>query len=229
MAGYLRTKFSKFGAIDLFALFGVFAAWFYFPSGVISPLAYAWGWLASSLFLIAFLERSLVLTCLACLIGLFSRETTVIFALAMFLARFLLDGDHRRSDAVSILVLAAGSLSYLLFRKLFTSGNEHQIDPHSLIYGLISFSPSRDFIFQSFLSQGLLVVLLLGIAVKCPRYAAYLLLAAAAVTVVGIATRESQLALLYGETLPFYAIIFFLGQFGALQPEPPAVSKAPGN
>jgi hypothetical protein len=147
----------------------------------------------------------------------------------MFSARLLFDGDRRRSDVTSVLVLAAGSLTYLLFRMLFTSGNEHQIDPHSLINGLISFSPSRDFIFQSFLSQGLLVMLLLGIAVKRPRYAAYLLLAAAAVTVVGIATKESRLALLYGETLPFYAIIFFLTQFGALQPGPPAMPNAHDN
>jgi hypothetical protein len=63
-------------------------------------------------------------------------------------------------------------------------------------------------------------MLLLGIAMKHARYAAYLLLAAATVSVVGIAARESELALLLGETLPFYAIIFFLSQFGALQPRP---------
>jgi hypothetical protein len=220
LANYLRTKFCSNGLNQLFALFGVFAAWFYFPSGVISPIVYAWGWLASSLFVIAFLERSLLLTCVACLIGLFSRETTVIFALAMFSSRLLFEADRRRSDVTSVLVLAAGSLAYLLFRKLFTSGNEHQIDLHSLINGLISFRPSRDFIFQSVLSQGLLVMLLLGIAMKHARYAAYLLLAAATVSVVGIAARESELALLLGETLPFYAIIFFLSQFGALQPRP---------
>jgi hypothetical protein len=229
LAGYLRTKSCKTGMIELFALFGIFAAWFYFPSGVISPLVCAWGWLVSSLFLIAFLERSLILTCVACLIGLFSRETTIIFALAMFSARLVFDGDNRRSDIMSVLVLTAGSLTYLLLRGLLTSGNEHQIDPHSLIDGLISFRPSRDFIFQSFLSQGLLVMLLLGIAVKRPRYAAYLLLAVAAVTFVGIATKESRLALLYGETLPFYAIIFFLAQNGALKPGPLAVPSARGN
>lgn len=229
LAGYLRTKFCKFGMIEFFALFGVFAAWFYFPNGVISPLVYAWGWLASSLFLIAFLERSLVLTCVACLIGLFSRETTVIFALAMFSVRLLFDSDRRRSDVTSVLVLAAGSLTYLLFRKLFTSGNEHQIDPHSLINGLLSFSPSRDYIFQSFLSQGLLVLLLIGIAMKRLRYAAYLLLAAAVITGVGIAAQESRLALLYGETLPFYAIIFFVTQFGGLEQGPPAMPKGHGN
>jgi hypothetical protein len=222
LAGYLRTKLRRNGMIELFALFGVFAAWFWFATAIIAPQTIAWGWLVSSLFLIAFLERNVALTFLACLMGLFSRETTLIFALVMFLARVLFDGDRRRSDVASVLVLAAGCLTYLLLRKLFTSGYEHQIDLRSHIDGLISFRPSRDFIFQSVLSQGLIAMLLLGIAMKRLRYALYLLLAAAAITVIGIGARESRFAWVWGETLPFYAIIFFLTQFDALQASPGA-------
>jgi hypothetical protein len=225
LAGYLRTKCSKFGLIELFSLFGILAAWFFFPSGIISPLTYAWGWLASSLFVIAFLERKLVLTCAACLLALFSRETTVVFAIVLFSARLLVEESHRSADVKSIFVMAASGLGYLLIRVGFTSGNEHQIDPYSLLEALLSFNPSRDYIFQSFLSQGLLVLLLVSTAVKRPWEAVYLSLAVVAITVLGIATNESGLALLYGETLPFYAIIFYLAWSGDLQERgPPAIA-----
>jgi len=214
VAGYLRIKLSRSNMVDLFALFGVFAAWFYFPSGVVAPLTVGWGWLASSLFVIAFLERIPVLTCLACLLGMFSRETTLIFALAMVSALLLFEGERGRSLVSSVLVLIASCIAYLIVRKLFTSGYEHQISPQSIISNLTSLNFSRDFIFRSVLSQGLPAMLLLGIALKHPRYAAYLLLATGAVIVVALGAGVSETALVSGETLPFYAVIFFLTQFG---------------
>ncbi len=215
LAGYLRIKLGRFGLADMFALFGVFAAWFYFSTGAIAPVTVGWGWFASSLFVIAFLERSLALTCAATLIGMFSRETTLVFAIAVFSAQLLFEAEHRRSVVPSVLVLAVGCLSYLAVRKLFTSGYEHQIDPQSILNSLISLKFSHRYLFQSVLSQGLLAMLLLCIALKRPRYAVYLLLGVGAVTLVAVGTRQSQLALVTGETLPFYAVIFFLTQRGS--------------
>lgn len=209
---YLRTKLPTFGVVELFALFGIFAAWFYFPSGTVAPATVGWGWFASSLFAIAFLERSLSLTCLACLIGIFSRETTLIFALVMVTAVLLFDGERSRNVVLSAIVLIAGCLTYLILRKLFTTGYEHQISPRAVFANLTSFRVSRDYIFQSVLSQGLLLLLIFGIAVKAPRYAAYLCIAAAAVVVVAFAAKVSETALLSGETLPYFAVIFLLAQ-----------------
>jgi hypothetical protein len=210
LASYLRTKLPRNNLVDLFAMFGIFAAWFYFPSGVIAPLAVGWGWLVSSLFVIAFLERSLALTCLACLIGLFSRETTLIFALVMFSALLLFEDDRSRNIVLSVSVLIAGCIGYLALRKLFTSGYEHQISPQSIISSLMSPKLSRAYLFQSVLSQGLLAMLMLAIAVRHPRYATYLLLAAGIMALVGISTKESEMALVSGETLPFYTVIFLM-------------------
>ena len=74
---------------DSLALFGIFAGWFYFPSAVVAPVTIGWGWLVSSLFAIAFVESSTAVTVLACAVALFSRETTLIFALTMFVALLL--------------------------------------------------------------------------------------------------------------------------------------------
>jgi hypothetical protein len=75
---------------------------------------------------------------------------------------------------------------------------------------LLSFRLSREFLFQWILSQGLLVLLLFFIALRRPRYAAYLVLAAAAIAVVAAGTANTGLGLLWGETLPFYVLIFLL-------------------
>jgi hypothetical protein len=216
LAGYLRIKLSRDSLADLFALFGIFAAWFYFPSGVIAPLTVGWGWLVSALFAIAFLEKNMALTCVATLIGMFSRETTLIFALTMFSSLLLFDGQRDRRVVSSVLVLIAGCLAYLILRKLYAAGYEHQIEPGSIVRNLMAFDLSRDFIFQSVLSQGLMLVLLLGIAFKYPRYAAYLLLATGAVCFVAVAARVNETALVSGETLPFYAVMFLLAQSGGL-------------
>jgi hypothetical protein len=216
LAGYLRIKRGGNGDMtDMFALFGVFAAWFYFPTGAIAPQTVGWGWFVSTLFIVAFLERSIALTCIACLIGMFSRETTLVFALAFFSARLLFEDEHCLSIASSVLALVVGCLTYLVVRKLLTSGYEHQIDPQAIMHSLISPKFSPGYFFQSVLSQGLLAMLLLCIAIRQPRYAVYLVLGIGAVTVVGIGTQESQLAWVSGETLPFYATIFLLTQQSA--------------
>ena len=66
------------------------------------------------------------------------------------------------------------------------------------------------------LAQGLSVLLLVFIASKEPRYAADLLISAAAVAATALATDVTDVDLLVGENLPFYAIIFILACEGAL-------------
>jgi hypothetical protein len=54
------------------------------------------------------------------------------------------------------------------------------------------------------------VVLLIFITAKQPRCAAYLLLSALVVSVVALATDVTDVGLVLGEMLPFYATIFIL-------------------
>ena len=62
LAGYLRSKLATDSVINSLALFGIFAGWFYFPSAVIAPVTIGWGWLASSLFAVAFVEGNAAIT-----------------------------------------------------------------------------------------------------------------------------------------------------------------------
>jgi hypothetical protein len=216
LAGYLRKKLATDSTINALALFGIFAGWFYFPSAVIAPVTTGWGWLVSALFVIAFVERNTAVTLVACAIALFARETTMIFALVMFLA-LLLEGEERNRGVLgSIIVLAASCVLYLVLRIGFTSGYAHQIDPNHIIAQFTSLSFPAHFFIQMALAQGMLSLLLVLIAMRRPRYAAYLLMSAAAVSVVALATDVTDVGLLLGETLPFYAAIFMLAWDDAL-------------
>lgn len=216
LAGYLRKKLASDSLINSLALFGIFAGWFYFPSAVIAPVTIGWGWLVSSLFAIAFLERNAAVTATACGIALFARETTLVFALMMFSALFLFGGERNRGVVGSVVVLAVSCLLYLALRIGFTSGYAHQIDPAHIVAQLTSLSFPAHFFIQSVLAQAMLVLLLGLIAMRCPRYAAYLLISAAAVPIMAVATNVTDAGLLLGETLPFYAAIFMLAWSGAL-------------
>lgn len=221
LAGYLRKKLATDSMINSLALFGIFAGWFYFPSAVIAPVTIGWGWLVSALFAIAFVERNAAITAIACAIALFARETTIVFALVMFLALLLVGRERSRGVIGSILVLAASCSLYLALRIGFTSGYAHQIDPHEIVAQLTSLSFPTHFFIQAVLAQGLLVLLVVLIAVQRPRYAAYLLTSAAALLVMALATNVTDAGLLLGENLPFYAAIFMLAWGRAL----PARSK----
>ncbi len=216
LAGYLRKKLTTGNIVNSLALFGVLAGWFYFPSAVVAPVTVGWGWLVSSLLAIAFFERNASVTAVACAIALFSRETTLIFALVMFLALLVVDGDRSRGVVGSVQVLAASCLLYLVLRIGFTSGYQHQIDPAYIVAQLASLNFPAHFFIQSILAQGMLVLLLVLIATKQPRYAAYLVVAAAAVSVTALATDVTDVGLLLGESLPFYAALFILTWNGAL-------------
>jgi hypothetical protein len=164
---------------------------------------------------VAFVERSTVATVLACALALFSRETTLIFALTMFVVPLLVEGDRSRGVVAPIVVLATSCVLYLAIRIGFTSGYQHQIDPAHIVAQLISLNFSPHFFIQLILAQGVLILLLIFIATKQPRYAAYLLASAAAVSVVALATDVTDVGLLLGEMLPFYATIFILAWNGA--------------
>jgi hypothetical protein len=220
LAGYLRAKLATDGLINSLALFGILAAWFYFPSAVIAPVTIGWGWLASSLLAIAFIEPSAAMTILACALALFSRETTLIFGLTMFVAQLVFEHDRRRGVVVSVIVLAASCLLYLALRIGFTTGYEHQIDLVGIAGRVASLSFPAHFFVQLILAQGILILLLVLIAMKVARYAVYLAAAAGVMAFVAVATGVSDVGLLVGETLPFYAAIFILTWNGSLPMRP---------
>jgi hypothetical protein len=216
LAGYVRWKLKTDNVINSFALFGLLTGWFYFSSAVIAPVTTGWGWFVSALFAVAFVERKVTITMLGCSLALVSRETTMIFALTMFVALLLGEGDRSRGVVGSILALAIGCLLYLALRIGFTSGYAHQVDPAQIVAQFKSLNFSAHFFIQMILAQGLLLLLLVLIATKRPRLAAYLLISAAVVVVTALATDVSDVGLLLGETLPFYATIFILAWNGAL-------------
>jgi hypothetical protein len=146
----------------------------------------------------------------------------------MFAALLLVEGDRSRGVVGSILLLATSCLLYLALRIGFTSGYAHQIDPAHIVAQLTSLNFPAHFFIQLILAQGILVLLLVLIATKQPRYAAHLLISATAVSAVALATDVTDVGLLLGEMLPFYATIFILAWNGAFAVRAKEPSSAVG-
>ena len=80
-----------------------------------------------------------------------------------------LDGDRRRGIVLSVALLVGAGLLYLTLRIGFTTGYEHQIDPGRIVARLAAPNFPEHFFVQLLLGQGLLVLLVLGIALRRPR------------------------------------------------------------
>jgi hypothetical protein len=106
-------------------------------------------------------------------------------------------------------VLVLSCALYLALRIAFTSGYNHQIDPAHIIVQLTSLHFVSHFFVQLIPAQGLLVLLLVLIAIETPRYAVYLLISSAAIAATALATDVTDVGLLVGENLPFFATISF--------------------
>ena len=127
-----------------------------------------------------------------------------------------------------IIVLAVSCFLFLALRIGFTSGYQHQIDPAPIVAQLTSLNSPAHFFVQLVLGQGMLVLLLVCIAIEQPRYAAYILTSAVVVAVVALATDVTDVGLLLGEMLPFYATILILAWNGAFAVRAKDASSAAG-
>jgi hypothetical protein len=117
-------------------------------------------------------------------------------------------------------VLAASCLLYLALRIGFTTGYAHQIDPAGIIGRVAGLTFPAHFFVQLILAQGIPILLLVLSAMKAARYAVYLAAAAGVMALVAVTTGVTDVGLLVGESLPFYAVIFILTWNGALPMRP---------
>lgn len=191
-------------------------AYFFLPFSFVAPLSYGWGWLASTILAIAMLERKLLLVLLGCLLALVTRETVLIFVLALSIVGWASFGRMDRFYIWTAIVAAALSAVLVLARTYIVHGYEGQMDLHNFIANFIMFRPTREFVFQSVIPQALLVALVISVSAKHSRYALALFISMIAVIVVSIGTGNTATGRVIGETLPFYAIIFLLSKLGIL-------------
>jgi hypothetical protein len=211
LATYLRCKAKYSDSLTLsFTLFGVFSTWFWFATVPFAPVTVGWGWLVTALLAVAFWERSLLLTCIAASLAVFTRETALVFALAWFGSYALLDRKRARTLLAPIAVLFAAGCLYLLVRLTLTTGYAHQTSPTRILASLRSPMLPPGFLFQSLLSQALFALLWLAIAVRDWRLGVSLGCGSAAILIVGLGARISEFAMATGESLPVFVLAFFL-------------------
>jgi hypothetical protein len=92
---------------------------------------------------------------------------------------------------------------YLALRIGFTTGYAHQIDPAGIIDRVAALRFPAHFFVQLILAQGILILLVVLIAMRRIRYAAYLSAAAGVMAFVAVATGVTDVGLLVGESCRF--------------------------
>ena len=213
---YIRQKAQNNDILVSFSYLGIMLSYFYFPFSIVAPLTYGWGWLASAILAIGLLDKRLLMICCGCLMALFSRESILIFSLA--LSMFAWAGFGRRDvfyvQSAGMVAVACAML--LVMRIFLVHGYEHQFGLQSVVTNILSFSPTREFLFQGLIPQAIFIVLLLSLSKKHGSYALALFLAIIPVILVVIGAGITTPGRVIGETLPFYAIIFLLAKIGGL-------------
>ena len=224
---YIREKTLNNNVLICFSYIGIVLSYFYFPSSVIAPLTTGWGWFASAILAIALIEKKLLLVCVG-LIALVTRETVLIFSLAFSIVAWASFGRWDRFYLRSAVIIAASCAALIFARTYLVHGYEHQIDLQAVVTNILSFRPSREFVFQVVIPQALIFVLLVSLAKSHSSYALALFLSMIAVTIAAIGIGVTAIGRDIGETLPFYAIILLLSKLGGLTPAYADRSKKAG-
>jgi hypothetical protein len=215
---YLRRTTDKSDVIFCFSYIGIMLSYFYFPFSVIAPLTTGWGWLVTAILSIALLDRRLSLLALGCVTALLARETVLIFMLVFSFLAWTSFARRERYFVIAMIMLAASCIVLILARIYLVHGYEQQIDLHAVVRNLLSFIPSREFVFQGLLPVAIVLMLLFLIGISHSSYAVVLFISMLAIVVVGIATGETSggIGRTVGETLPLYAIVLLLARLGGL-------------
>lgn len=150
--------------------------------------------------------------------ALVSRETILIFILIFSICAWASFARGERFFLGSAIMLAASCAALILARTYLVHGYEDQFNLHISVTNVLTFRPTKEFIFQAVIPQALILVLLLSMSIRHSSFAVALFVSMMAVMIVGVGTgeRPGGIGRAIGETLPLYAIVFLLSRFGGL-------------
>ena len=191
----------------VFAILAYFLGYFMTTTNIIAPLTQGWGWLACCIITIGLANRHYFTTLIGILIALFSRETLFIFFMVFTIISWLLNTEGRKDlflPKIALLILLSVIVHFIL-RVLFTHGNENQLSPIYLLkQTFLSINPG-DYLFQTFLCQGVLIYALVKLSKKSKEIMLPYLVSIIAILIIS----GSGAGRIIGESFPFVIIMLF--------------------
>lgn len=192
-----------------FACIALCSGYFMVPVNIIAPLSQGFGWVASVLLSIGILSHRYRYIIIGGLIGIFSRETTVLFFIILSMitgGRLFITKEKSSFFFKTSLILLGMFVALLLLRINLTTGNELQFRVSHLIGKTFDSFTRTDYFFQAFLTQGLLFFL----AALCfkkdrLRTISYLCAAGFILLIGGFGAGR-----LLGETYPYLVLLYLM-------------------
>ncbi len=209
LTGYLQ---KQTGSKDvLFKVMALSLGYFMLQLNIIAPLTQGYGWLAAILLSIGLLDKRYPLLLAGTFIGLFSRETVVLFFMvfaggyAFYCYRRKVETRFYRN---AVLIFFCSLLLLMGLRVGFTTGNTAQLSPLYLLKETIGAVFSADYLFQAIFTQGLLVYLYIHLY----RTAKPLALAYGAALLVILLIGGFGVGRIIGESYPLLVLLYCLPQ-----------------
>ncbi len=190
-----------------YVILAYFLGYFMTPTNIIAPLTQGWGWLACTIITIGLINRTYMATIAGIIIALFSRETLFIFFMVFSLSYWLTNKEIRKDfflPKIVIVILLAVMVLFTL-RLLFTYGNEHQLSAIYLLNQTFSNIKPGDYLFQTFLCQGVLIYAL----VKLFKKSKELILPYTVSIIAILLISGSGAGRIIGESFPFVIIMLY--------------------
>lgn len=192
-----------------FSCIALCSSYFMVPVNIIAPMSQGFGWVASVLLSIGILSGRYRYIIIGGLIGIFSRETTVLFFIILSIVTsgsFFITKRKFSFFVKTSFILLGLFVTLLLLRINLTTGNERQFSVSHLIGKTFDSFTSSDYFFQAFLTQGLLFFL----AALCfrkdrVRTLIYLCAATLIMLIGGFGAGR-----LLGETYPYLVLLYLI-------------------
>ncbi|MBN9483714.1 MAG: hypothetical protein BGO70_08920 [Bacteroidetes bacterium 43-93] len=201
-----------------FSCIALCSGYFMVPVNIIAPMSQGFGWLASVLLSIGIFSARYRYIIIGGLIGIFSRETTVLFFMVLSIISGVVLYMTKRKPSFffnTSFILLGLFVTLLLFRINLTTGQEKQFSILYLIGKTFDSATKADYLFQAFLTQGLLFFLFTLCYKKDKRRTINYIAAAIFILLIG----GFGAGRLLGETYPYLVLLYLL---------PSAADQKPG-
>ena len=192
-----------------FPVLALSLGYFMVPLNVIAPLTQGYGWLTVALITIGFLERKLLVIACAALVAAFSRETVLIFFTLIVFFKIVFDAVAKKRGPLllqSLVVFLILFVTLYLLRTNFTHGNEGQFSLIYLLGKTINYEHKTDYIFQAFITQGLLIFLVLSLWSKAKKTMGIYLCSMLVIILIG----GNGVGRIIGESYPFLVLLYLI-------------------
>ncbi|MBS1779951.1 MAG: hypothetical protein JST70_11540 [Bacteroidetes bacterium] len=201
--GLQKNNFTYFSCIALCS------GYFMVPVNIIAPMSQGFGWLASVLLSIGIFSSRYRYIIIGGLIGIFSRETTVLFFIVLSTitgAAFYITKRKSSFFFTTAVILLGLFVTLLLLRIYFATGQERQFSLLYLVGKTFDSATKADYLFQAFLTQGLLFFVLALCYKKDKSRTIYYVGAAVFILLIG----GFGAGRLLGETYPYLVLLYLL-------------------